>query len=228
MSGASIAPHEWAAMAEYARRRQAERMAAGDHSVPGFPDAESSAGYDVNSEPADVSQDPEQWAFIVSSGDQCRAATEHAAHFDNTDAYGLHFSTRLEHVLGSTNDRIHENEWHYVQFDYGEHWAWAHRVDGTKDTMDYSEAVGKGAILGVVSSHMIRRADKFVYVIEPGSVPKWLQYVGEAGWRSCVVKRCRDRAGCTGFASNKLVVARSQWLYDLPVCDGCLRWLRAE
>lgn len=214
-------------MAEHARRKQAERMAAGDHSVPGFPDAESSAGYDVNSEPEDVSQDPELWAFIVSSGDQCRAATEHAAQFDNTDAHGLHFSTRLEQLIGSTNDKVREKERHAVQFDYGENWAWAHHIDGTSDTTDYSEAAGRGAILGVVGSHMLRGSD-FVYVIEPGSVPKWLKYVGEAGWRSCVVKRCRDRAGFTEFARNKVVAARSQWLYDLPVCDGCLRWLRAE
>ncbi len=162
--------------------------------------------------------DDEQWGFIVSSGDLCRAASEHAAPFDNTDALGLHFSTRLEQLIAQVMTKVRANEWHFVQFDHGKHWSWC--VSG--DTTDYSEAAGKGAILGIVGSHMLRRSDQCVYVIEPGSIPRWLEYVDTAGWRSCVV--CKGRR----FPDNEVVAARAQWLYELPVCSTCLKWLRAE
>ncbi|WP_123029483.1 hypothetical protein [Mycolicibacterium stellerae] len=213
--------HEKAAMAEYARQEREKRSLTGDWTVPGHPDADDNLDLDADHEPADHNRDLKLTALVGFYNDQGNAAAEHADQFDNTDEHGLHFSRRLEQIIGRVTTEVRKEAWHFVQFDDGKHWAWRHRIDGTKDTQNYTEAALHGAILGVVSSHMLRdRSSQFIYVIEPGSVPKWLQYVDKAGWRSCV--------GCNGrhFPDVEIVAVRNQWLYELPVCSSCLSRMR--
>ncbi|MEO3761220.1 hypothetical protein ABGB19_23445 [Mycobacterium sp. B14F4] len=217
--------HEKVAMAEYARRKQEERRATGDRSVPGFPEAESSAGFDIGSEPADLGQDSEVAALVRFSSDQGDAAADHAAPYDNTDDLGLRFSTRLEALLKRIREQVRANEWHYMQSDDGKNWT--HLV--SRDEKNYTMSALKGAILGVVTPSMLRRGDQFLYVIAPGSIPKWLEYVDRAGWRSCAVRRCaRRNYGPSDYPNVEIVVVRGQWLYEVPVCSGCLNWLRHE
>lgn len=163
----------------------------------------------------------EYWDAIHADTEQSEEAYAEAAQYDNVDEFGLHFSTRLEQHMTPARERtvasfvltpkdeIRSGVWRMKSELVGE----------TREAREYIrvEAV-QGKMLGIVSSD-----DPDVYVIESGSVRKWVEFIRNN--RPCVVKKCYDLT--PQKVGNVIVAARAQWLIATPCCEWCLNWLRA-
>lgn len=167
--------------------------------------------------------DPAFVASIHAGTDQSEARYTETLHADNTDAFGLSHSGRLEKQMTralhlKTSDWIfaakHESEkspgfWN-IRLIGGE----GCEVD--KDIM--LPALG-GNIIGFVSSK-----DPDGYVIHSGRIPAWIEFISKEC--ACAVRLCYDPLPTR--VTNVVVAARAQNLIATPCCDACLNWLQDD
>ncbi|ODQ89952.1 hypothetical protein [Mycolicibacterium holsaticum] len=221
-----IPEHEYARMTEYARQKLEERRAAGDRSVPGFPEAVADP---VLHEVTDWTDEQLQTG-IRFLRDQDEAAEAEAQRADNTADYGIGWhNDRFEAVLRKAMDALHAKPYMYVETDKGgsrPYGGW------NRAAQDPRHPNGTG-IHGIVAGRITHTSESFVFLVNSGAVRRWIDECDLAN-TSCAVGLCDQNAARfprlieLGQPRHVILHERAGWLYAVVCCSPCLGYLQYQ